>query len=135
MRTNLTFMTTTTEQSVLANGIIPLTTIQHKYQSITFPVNNGVLLRKSGYYSVTGTFIVTAPAAGDVTITLQKNGVNVPGITATETVTTADTEFRTLVFNGIVKVGCCEAPVTLGIVNEGVAITLQNATFNVEYLD
>lgn len=135
MRTNLTFMTTTTEQSVLANGIIPLTTIQHKYQNITMPANNGVLLNKPGYYKVDGSFTVTAPVAGDVTISLRKNGINIPGITSTETITTATTETRTLNFTGIVKVICCEAPVALGIVNEGVAITLENAAFSVEYLD
>lgn len=135
MRTNLTFMTTTTEQSVLANGIIPLTTIQHKYQTATLPVSNGIILTKPGYYNVTGSVTVTAPAEGDVTISLQRNGVDVTGITATETISTADTEYRTLNISGIVRVGCCDPNATLTIVNSGVAITVQNANLYAEYLD
>jgi len=135
MRTNLTFMTTTTEQSVLANGIIPLTTIQRNYGCVTAPSNNGILLKRPGYYKVTASITVTAPEAGVVTVKLQKNSTDVAGITASTTITTADTEIRTLNLSGIVRVNCGESFATLNIINTGVAVTTQNVAFDVEYLD
>ena len=135
MRTNLTFMTTTTDQAILANGIIPLTTIQRKYGCATIPTSDGILLNRPGYYKVNASVTFTAPEAGVASIQLQKNGADVIGITASTTVTTATTEVRTLNINGIVKVDCSGSLATLNIINTGVAITLDNAAFEVEYLD
>lgn len=135
MRTNLTFMTTTTDQAILANGIIPLTTIQRKYGCATIPTSDGILLTRPGYYKINASVTFTAPVAGVASIQLQKNGADVIGITASTTVTTATTEVRTLNINGIVKVDCSGSLTTLNIINTGVAITLDNAAFEVEYLD
>ena len=135
MRTNLTFMTTTTDQAILANGIIPLTTIQRKYGCATMPTTDGVLLNRPGYYKINASVTFTAPEAGTASIQLQKNGTDITGITASTTITTATTEVRTLNISGIVRVNCGESLATLNIVNTGVAITLENASFDVEYLD
>ncbi len=135
MRTNLAFITTTTDQAVLTNGIIPLTTIQRKYGWAILPTSDGVLLNKPGYYKVNASVTFTAPAAGTISIQLQKNGVNVPGVTASTTITTATTEVRTLNISGIVRVNCGEGISTLNILNAGEEITLNNAAFDVEYLD
>lgn len=135
MRTNLAFMTTTTDQSVLANGIIPLTTIQRKYGCATLPTSDGLLLSRPGYYKVTASITLTAPAGGVVSVQLQKNGIDVPGITASSTITTANTEVRTLNISGVVRVNCGEGVATISIVNTGVATTLKNAALDIEYLD
>lgn len=135
MRTNLTFMTTTTDQAVLSNGIIPLTTIQRKYGCAILPNSDGVLLNRPGYYKANASVTFTAPTAGTISLQLQKNGVDVPGITASTTITTASTEVRTLNISGIVRLNCAEGIATLNILNAGEGITLNNAAFDVEYLD
>ena len=131
---SLIFMTTTTDSSVLANGIIPLTTIQRRRGRVIQNGTNSVLLNTPGYYKVTGSVTFTAPAAGVVNIQLQKNNVDVPGMTAGTTITTATTEVRTLNISGIVRVYCNEDIATLTIVNNGVAITVENVALDVEYL-
>ena len=135
MRTNLIFMTTNTDESVLANGLIPLNTVQRKYGCAVQPTLNGISLTRPGYYKVSGTITFTAPTAGDATVQVQKSNTDVPSITASETITTADTEVRTLPIECIVKVFCNEGFVTLNIVNTGIAITVQNVALVVEYLD
>ena len=132
---SLIFMTTTTDAAVLANGIIPLTTIQRRRGRAIQNGTNSVLLNMPGYYKITGSVTFTAPAAGVVNIQLQKNNVDVPGIAVGETITTATTEVRTLNINGIVRVYCNEDIATLTLVNNGVAITVQNVALDVEYLD
>ena len=131
---DLIYMTTTTNASVLANGVIPLTTIQRRTGCALQDGTNSIIFRAAGYYKVNGSITFTAPVAGDVTITAQKNNIDIPGITATTTITTADTEIRTLNINGIVKVFCSERGSSLTLVNSDVAITVQNVSLDVEYL-
>lgn len=131
---DLIYMTTTTNASVLANGVIPLTTIQRRTGCALQDGTNSIIFRAAGYYKVNGSITFTAPVAGNVTITAQKNNINIPGITASTTITTANTEIRTLNINGIVKVFCSERGSSLTLVNSGVAITVQNVSLDVEYL-
>lgn len=132
---SLIFMTTTTNASVLADGIIPLTTIQRRRGKLIQNGTNSVLLNAPGYYKVTGSVTFTAPAAGTISMELQKNNIAVPGATASTTITTATTELRTLNINAIVRVYCNEDVATLTLVNTGLAITVENVALDVEYLD
>ena len=134
MSKDLIFMTTTTNASVLANGVIPLTTIQRRTGCALVDGTNSVILRASGYYKVNGSITFTAPAAGTMTVALQKNNVNVPGITASTTITTPNTEVRTLNISGIVRVFCSERGSSLTLINSGLAITVQNVSLDIEYL-
>lgn len=127
------YMINTNSASVLANGIVPLN-VAKRNNCVIIPGNDGAVLRKPGYYDVTATVTFTAPAAGNVTLAVQKDGVTVPGITATETITTANTEFRTVTLQGIVQVLCHEGTPVLTIVNTSDApITVTNASFTVIY--
>ena len=132
---SLIYMTSTTESAVLANGVIPLTTIQRRRGKVIQNGTNSVILNAPGYYKVTASVTFTAPVAGDVTVELQKNNVSVPGVSGSETITTATTELRTITLTGIVRVFCSEDITTLTLVNTGVAITAENVAFDVEYLD
>lgn len=134
MKNGLIYLITTTAQNVLANGIIPLETIARRRGCICEKNGNGINLARPGYYKITGSITFTAPDAGDVTLEAQKNGVEIPGITASTTVTTATTEIRTLNINGIVRVMCGEGDPTITLVNSGVAITLSNVSVDIEYL-
>ena len=132
---SLIFMTNSANADVLANGIIPLTTIQRRRCRAIQNGSNSIVLNEPGYYKVTGSVTFTAPEAGTITVELQKNSIAVPGITASTTITTADTEVRTLNISGIVRVFCNEGVATLTLVNTGLAITVQNVALDVEYLD
>ena len=134
MCNSLIMMTTTTASSVLADGIVPLTTIQRGVGQAIRGGSNSIILGRTGYYKVNATVTFTAPVAGDVTITAQKNGVSIPGMTASTTITTATTEIDSVAISGVVKVCCCDLPATITLVNEGVAITTSNVEIDVEYL-
>ena len=134
MKNGLIYLITTTSQSVLANGIIPLETIARRRGCTCEQNGNGIILTRPGYYKITGSITFTAPAAGVVTVVARKSGTNVPGITASTTITTADTEVRTVNINGIIRVMCGEGEPTITLVNTGVAITTSNVSLDVEYL-
>ena len=136
MNRSILMMTTNTASSVLANGIIPLTTVQLGTckNSILRAGSNSILITAPGYYKINAIETFSAPEAGTVTMELQKNGVEVTGVTASTTITTADTEVRSLAVSGIVKVCCCDLPATLTLVNSGDAATIYNVEVDVEYL-
>ena len=134
MRTQLIYMTNTSNASVLADGIIPLSTIQRKYGCAIVEGTNSIILRVPGYYKVNATITLTAPAAGDAAIKLQKNNADVPGMESTETITTATTEVRSLTITGIVRVYCNEGFATITLVNSGVDATISNVSLDVELL-
>ena len=52
-------------------------------------------------YELIISFVVSAPAAGNVSIQLYQNGVAIPGAVAEETITTATTELRTMTISYI----------------------------------
>jgi len=93
-------------QTVLADGLVSIGSVYRKYckrNQCGVPAfsttSEGVTLQHSGIYHVTATFVVSAPAAGVVTTQLLLNGVEVDGAFASETITTAATEFRTMVID------------------------------------
>lgn len=127
---SLIYMTNTTPANVLAGGTLPITVTRRIGCAIQNGTNS-VILKKPGYYKVSGTITFTAPVAGDVTIEVRKNNVSVPGITATETVTTATTEVHTISIDGIVRVLCYEGDAILTLVNNSeVAINTSNISFS-----
>lgn len=126
------FMINTGASTVSAGSAIP-STVARRTGCAIMGSDGMIMLRKPGYYKVSTTVTCTASAADDVTIVMQKNGVNIPGITATETFTTANTQTKTLYLEGIVKVLCYEGIPVLTIVNasDGVSITTSNVAFTV----
>lgn len=134
MNNSLIMMTTTTSNSVLANGVVPLTTISRRRGQVINGGTNSVLLGRPGYYKVNASITFTAPVAGTITAKIQKSGVDVVGMTASTTITTATTEVRTLNISGLVRVFCNEDLATLTLVNSGLAITTSNVEIDVEYL-
>ena len=134
MSNSLIFATTTSAASVLQNGVLPLVNISRRRGCACSLGSNSILLNAPGYYKITGTVTFTAPVAGTITIQAQKNGVAVPGITASTTITTANTEVRSLAVSGVVRVFCNEGIASLTLVNTGLAINLSNVSLDVEYL-
>lgn len=124
---------TTTSSSVVANGILPLTTIVRRRGCDVNLSGNAVAITDCGsnYYLVTLTATFTAPTAGNVTLTLQQNGANVTGATATTTITTATTEVRSISFSAIVRTFNTAGIDSLSVVNSGVAATFSNIDVDV----
>ena len=134
-----------TSQDVLADGTINLGSVYRKYckkndcgvKTFDF-IGNSITLNHSGIYKITATATFTAPVAGDVTISLFENGVAIPGAEATETITPATTESRSVALDYFVLVdsGCVlgvntTIGKTITLVNTGVASTITNVVVDV----
>lgn len=126
------FMVNTGVSSVSAGSNIPCS-VARRTGCAVIGSDGMVMLRKPGYYKVSATVTCTASDEGDVTIVMKKNGVDIPGITATETYTEATTSTKTLHLEGIVKVLCYEGAPVLTLVNasDGIDITTSNVAFTV----
>lgn len=124
---------TTASSSVVANDVLPLSTIVRRRGCDVNLSGNAVAITDCGsnYYLVTVTATFTAPVAGVVTLNLQQNGVNVTGATGSSTVTTATTEVRSISFSAIVRTFNTAGIDSLTVVNSGVAATFSNIDVDV----
>lgn len=98
-------------QTVLADGLVNIGSVYRHYWKKnacgvpTFTrTANDISLNHSGIYHLTATFVASAPTAGTVTVQLNVNGEAVDGAFASETITTATTELRTMVIDYYVLV-------------------------------
>lgn len=136
----------TGSQTVLTNGIISLGSVYRKYckrASNGLPTfasdGSSVTLNGQGIYHITATLVGAGTAAGTLTVQMRENGVPVVGGVASETITTADTELRTLVIDRYVLVDntCllnCTSTLakTISFENTGVGATFSNVVINVD---
>lgn len=133
---SLIYKVTTTPTTVLAGGILPLTTIARRRGRLISSETDSISLNGAGYYKVTITVVTSGATAGVVELDVLKNGVEVQGLTSSETITTPNTELRTLTISGTVRVLCGEGSAVLTLVNaSAINITTSNISFAVEYLD
>lgn len=132
-------------QDVVTNGIIQLGNVYRRYcRKIngvkTFEFDNtDVILQQSGMYHITVTAVGSGSAAGTLAIQLYENGVPVPGVFSNETITTPDTELRTLTLDYFVLVdSTCVLGQTstvakaISLVNTGVEATYTSVVMNIE---
>ena len=131
-------------QEVPVDGLINLGSIYRKYTRNTCNqpfIFNGTSFNIGlrGMYHITFTAIVSAPAAGDVSIQMLENGVAVPSAIATTSITTANTEFRTISIDRIVLVDntyilgeATTLAKAIAFENIGVEATITNLTISVE---
>lgn len=133
-------------QTVLADGIVNIGSVYRRYckkSACGVPAfartANDISLQHSGIYHLTATFVTSAPAAGVVTVQLLLNGEVVDGAFASETITTATTELRTMVIDYYVLVDkdCIlntESTVaqTISFQNTGVDATFTSVVVNVD---
>lgn len=123
--TNTSLAVITNEAITFNNNFIQTgCTVTHSAGSATFALN------KPGFYFVTFNGIAATEAAGDITVQLQQNGVNVPSALTTASSTTALTDIENLSFSTIIQVkpSCCAVDnnVNLTLVNTGVPATFSN---------
>lgn len=92
-------------QTVVAGGEINMGNIYRKYcRTIngikTFEATStGVRLQREGIYHLTAVLVGSGAEAGDVSVQLFENGRPITSAISTQTITTADTEFRTFVID------------------------------------
>lgn len=102
--------------SFATNDVLTGCTVLHSAGSTSFT------LKRPGFYyvSFTGTGAITGATAGAITVNLLKNGVALPGATATD--------IRTVNFSKIVQVlpSCCA-------INNTTTLTFQNAGLDTTY--
>lgn len=121
------------ETTVATNTVIPLPTILRRKDKGLDKFGNTVVIDdcRNNYYLVTVSAVVRAPDAGNVTVTLQQNSTNVPGGTATETITTAAIENRSLSFTVIIRNFSGPNVDTLSLLNTGVTAVFSNVVMTV----
>lgn len=132
-------------QTVETNEIVQLGNVYRRYcrrvngvRTFEFD-NSDVILQHSGMYHITVTAVASGSEAGTLAIQLYENGVAIPGAFSNETITTPDTELRTLTLDYYVLVDntCvlgCNSTVAkaISVVNTGVEATFTSVVVNVE---
>nr|DAE35170.1 MAG TPA: hypothetical protein [Caudoviricetes sp.] len=119
-----------TPTAVAVDGVIPLGSLIRRYGCDLSLNGNAVNITGAGYYDVDASVTVTPTAAGTVTITLYKDGVAVPGATASETAAANGTV--DLNIPALVRQVCCAAGSALTLVLTGVAATVNNVALRVQ---
>lgn len=89
---------------------------------------NGITINEAGYYDVDVSITATATAAGNVTVTLLKDGVAVPGATATATAAASGTVALPIL--PLVR-QMCGSGSTLTLVLTGTAATINNVSVKI----
>lgn len=119
-----------TATAVTAGGVIPLGSLSRRYGCDIALNGNAVNLTGTGYYDVDASITATLTAAGTVTVTLYKDGVAVPGATASETGTASGTV--NLNIPALVRQACCASGSALSLVLTGAAATVNNVALRVQ---
>lgn len=119
-----------TPTAVAVDGVIPLGSLIRRYGCDVALNGNAVNITGAGYYDVDASVTVSPAAAGTVTITLYKDGVAVPGATASETAAANGTVDISI--PALVRQVCCAAGSALTLVLTGVAATVNNVALRVQ---
>lgn len=106
----------TTPSVVAAGGTIPIGTLIRRYGRCLGVEGNGIAIGDSGYYDVDVSITVLPTAAGDITATLQRDGVSVPGATATGTAAAAGNAVNLSISSLIRQFGCCAGQSVITVV-------------------
>ena len=125
----------TSQTTVETNNVLPLGNVVKR------PCNRNIMLSGSNtiniidkyenYYDIVVSATFTAADAGDVTLTLLQNNVPVIGGTATQTITTADTQVASISFKSTIRssAGCNVDQIQ--ILNAGIPATFSNISINI----
>lgn len=133
-------------QTIDVDGVVNLGSVYRRYTKkgscglpTFFSDSNSITLNHKGIYHVTVVATVSAPATGDVTLQLLENDTPIVGALATETITTATTEFHTLTIDYYILVDSSfvlNSPSTIAktiaIQNTGVEATISNIVVNID---
>ena len=110
---------------------MPAGSIIRRYGKCLDATGSAINLNEPGYYQVNLSATFAAAAAGDVTLTLQQDGVPVAGATGTETIVTANTEVANIALTAIIRVMCCGNSRLSVVVDGTTAPTISNMAIGV----
>lgn len=119
-----------TPTAVAIDGVIPLGSLIRRYGCDISLNGNAVNLTGTGYYDVDASITVAPTAAGTVTATLVKDGVAIPGATASAAAAAGAP--TVLSFPALVRQACCAAGSALTLVLTGAAATVNNVALRVQ---
>ena len=125
----------TSEQNVPSDGTINLGTIIRRYGPNVNLSGNAIQISGVGYYDIDANFTVApTEAASEITISLLKNGVLVPGASATFYVETENTSV-TIPISSLVREFCCYEEISsLTFIVSGAPAVVSNVAVVVEKL-
>ena len=119
-------------QTVAANSIIGLGSVQRRFGCNCRLSGNGIELDGQGYYTVDANVSVAPTAAGPVTVALFNNGVQVPGAIAYGNATAAGEPVNLTLVATLRQGCCCDSADNLTLVLIEGAGTVQNVSMRVE---
>lgn len=119
-----------TPTAIPVDGILPLGSIIRRYGCDANLNGNAVNITNAGYYDVDVSVTVSPTAAGTVTVTLFRDGVAVPGATASAAAAAGAPV--TLAFPALVRQACCASGSALTLVLTGAAATVDNVALRVQ---
>ena len=106
MSRSLIQTTNQTTQAVALNGIISLGSVLRRFGCNLRLSGNAIECTGEGYYTISCNVTVSPTAAGDVSVALFDNGVQIPGAIAAGTVAAAG-DLITLPIETTIRQGCC----------------------------
>ena len=118
-------------QTVVANSIISLGSVQRRFGCNCRLSGNAIEISGEGYYTIDASVSVAPTSAGAVTVALFNNGVQISGAIAYSTATAGDPVSLPLVAT-IRQSCCCGNADTLTLVLLEGAGTVQNVSLRVE---
>ena len=123
----------TSAQSVAVNGIINPGTVIRRFGPNLGLSGNAIQIDGAGYYDLEASITAAPTAAGNVTITVFKDGVAIPGATATQSTTAANNPVN-LSISSLVRefCPCCQGLSNLTFVLTGTAASVTNIAIVVE---
>lgn len=132
MAKSLIQVTNQSTQAVAVNSIISLGSTQRRYGCNCRLSGNGIELNGEGYYKVDASVSVAPTAAGNVTVALYNNGVQVPGAIAYSSVSTAANPTNLNIVATIRQGCCCDSADNLTLVLLAGAGNVTNVSLRVE---
>ena len=119
-------------QAVAANSIIDLGSVIRRFGCNLRLNGNAIEVDGAGYYTVDCNVTLAPTTAGNVTVTLCKNGVPLTGATATGSVSTSGNPV-TLPIQTTIREGCaCDGGTALTLVLVAGASTVSNVAVRAE---
>lgn len=122
-------------QNVPVNGVINPGTVIRRFGPNVALSGNAIQICGQGYYDIDVSVTVAPTAAGNVTITMYKDGVAVQGATATASTSTANNPINLSISSMIREFcECCTGTSNLTFVLTGTASAVSNVSIVVEKL-
>ena len=125
----------TSAQSVAVNGVINPGTVIRRFGPNLGLSGNAIQIDGAGYYDIDASITAAPTAAGTVTVTVYKDGVAIPGATASQSTGTAGNPVN-ISISSLVRefCPCCDGLSNLTFVLTGTAASVTNVAIVVEKL-